>query len=160
MTIKRFILISFLSLSFNFYSQKVSRIYKVDQLLLRLKSPDTVYVVNFWATWCKPCVQELPYFDSLQMNTKTSKIKILLVCLDFKEDLDKRVNPFLLKNKTQSECVLLDEVNGNDYIDLISTSWSGAIPATLMKKGSKSVFLEKKLKLKDLEQQLSGFKMN
>jgi thiol-disulfide isomerase/thioredoxin len=158
MTIRRCILISFLSLSFHFYSQEVSHTYKINQLLQRLKSPDTLYVVNFWATWCKPCVQELPCFDSLLMNTKTSKVKILLVCLDFKEDLDKRVNPFLLKNKTQAECVLLDEVNGNDYIDLISKSWSGAIPATFMKQGNTSVFIEKKLKLKDLEAQLEGFK--
>lgn len=158
MTIKRILLISFLGISSNFYSQKVSHTYKIDQLLQRLKSPDTTYVVNFWATWCKPCVQELPAFDSLMKSTNNSNIKILLVCLDFKEDLELRINPFLMKNKTQAECVLLDEVNGNDYIDLISKSWSGAIPATLMKWGDKTIFIEKKMKLKDLEQQLLSLK--
>lgn len=133
-------------------AQNFGGVYKIDQLTKRIQNPDTLYVVNFWATWCKPCVEELPGFDSLLTETSTTKIKILLVNIDFKEELDKKVKPFLLKHGTKAECILLDEVNGNDFIDKISPSWSGAIPATLFKKGAQSRFSEKKLRLKELRE--------
>lgn len=136
------------------HAQRVSHVYKTDALLQRISHPDTAYVVNFWATWCKPCVQELPAFDSLYAATKGKAIKIMLVSLDFKEELDKKVNPFLKKNNIGIECVLLDEINGNDFINKISPQWSGAIPATLFKKGAASEFAEKKMQLKALQEQL------
>ena len=68
------------------YSQKVS-VYKIDNLLKRIhNTSDTTYIVNFWATWCKPCVAELPDFNKIDSVYKTQKIKVLLVSLDFKED--------------------------------------------------------------------------
>ncbi|WP_317897421.1 TlpA disulfide reductase family protein [Aurantibacillus circumpalustris] len=111
---------------------------------------DTTYVINFWATWCKPCVEELPAFDSLSVLKSNSPVKVILVSIDFKEELGKKVMPFLAKHSVKSTCVLLDEVNGNDFIDRISPLWSGAIPATLIKKGNKKVFIEKKIKLTEL----------
>lgn len=151
----KLLIISFLLCCCGVKSQHVSAVYKIDGLLNRLKHKDTLYVVNFWATWCKPCIKELPAFDSLLAKTKSDKIKILLVCLDFKEELEKKVNPFLAKNQLTSECVLLDEINGNDFIDKVSRDWTGAIPATLLRHGEKSAFLERKITLSDLEAEVS-----
>jgi thiol-disulfide isomerase/thioredoxin len=157
MTIKiRLLLISFLCCIFFGNAQTVSRVYKIDDLLARLnQTQDTTFVVNFWATWCKPCVQELPAFDSLSAVTKNKAVKVILVSLDFKEDLESKVNPFLAKKKIQSSCVLLDEINGNDFVNKISESWSGAIPATLFKKGKSLLFFEKKMNLSELQAHLS-----
>jgi len=58
--------------------------------------------------------------------------------MDFKEELDKKLKIFLEKNKYTSEIILLDEINGNDFINKISESWSGAIPATLITQNQKS----------------------
>jgi len=138
-------------------AQTVTQIYKIDGLLKRISNPDTTYVVNFWATWCKPCIQELPAFDSLFAQTKQSTIKIILVSLDFKEELEKKVNPFLKRNQIKSECVLLDEVNGNNFINQISEKWTGAIPATLFKRGKNTEVLEQKLLLSMLGSQLLVF---
>ena len=108
-------------------------VYKINDLLNRIhNNSDTTYVVNFWATWCKPCVAELPEFEKLHQTHKDKKIKVILVSMDFKEELDKRVKEFLEKNKYTCEIVLLDEINGNDFINKISEKWSGAIPATLI----------------------------
>lgn len=137
------------------YSQSISGVYKIDALLNRIENKDTSYVINFWATWCKPCVEELPAFDSLNTECLGSRIKIILVSLDFKEDLNKKVNPFLKNHQIKSECILLDEVNGNDFIDKISPKWSGAIPATLFKSADNRQFLEKKLKLKELKKTIA-----
>lgn len=128
-------------------AQTVKHVYKINELLSRIENTKGPLVVNFWATWCKPCVEELPAFDSL---AKTKNVTVLLVCLDFKEDIDKKVNAFIRKNNYTAEIVLLDEVNGNDYIDKISKSWSGAIPATLFVNGNKRKLVEKKLKPAEL----------
>jgi thiol-disulfide isomerase/thioredoxin len=132
-------------------AQQVSRVVKIGELMAMISHPDTTYVVNFWATWCKPCVDELPAFDSLHVKSQGKAVKVLLVSLDFSEDIGKKVNPFLAKREQKARCVLLDEPDGNRFINLISKDWSGAIPGTLIKKGKTHVFLEKKLKLKDLE---------
>lgn len=152
MILKHKVLISFLLYVSLAGAQNFGGVYKIDQLTKRIQNSDTLYIVNFWATWCKPCVEELPGFDSLFAETSKTKIKILLVNIDFKEELDKKVKPFLLKHATKAECILLDEVNGNDFIDKISPSWSGAIPATLFKKGTQSRFSEKKLRLEELKE--------
>ena len=131
----------------NAYAQKPSA-YKIEDLTKRIfNHNDTTYVVNFWATWCKPCVAELPEFEKLHQDYKNKKIKVLLVSMDFKEEIDKKLKNFLDKNKYTCEVVLLDEINGNDFINKISESWSGAIPATLITKNNKSRFdfFEKKV---------------
>ena len=149
------LLTSLLLLCLAFKAQTVSHIYRIGDLLKRINQPDTSYVVNFWATWCKPCILELPAFDSLYAATKNSKVKVILVSLDFKEELESKVNPFLQKNNIKAECVLLDEVNGNDFVNKVSTSWSGAIPATLFKNKTSVQLIEKKLKLAELKLYLS-----
>jgi thiol-disulfide isomerase/thioredoxin len=150
----KLLITSFLLTCMCLRAQTVTQIYKIDDLLKRTNKSDTIYVVNFWAVWCKPCVQELPSFDSLYQSTKNKPIKIILVSLDFKEDLESKVNVFLKKKKIQSECVLLDEINGNDFINKVDKAWTGAIPATLFTYKSKKKFLEKKVTLFELEREL------
>lgn len=149
MSTKTRLSISFLFLFMIGQAQNVAGIYKIKDLTARLDTSPVPLVVNFWATWCKPCIQELPSFDSLTLSNNTCKV--LLVSLDFKEDIEKKVNPFLKKNKVQSDCILLDEINGNDYINKISEQWSGAIPATLFIYKGKKIFVEKKLTRLQLE---------
>jgi thiol-disulfide isomerase/thioredoxin len=135
--------------------QTVSGVYKISDLLNLIKNKDTTYVVNFWATWCKPCVQELPAFDSLLTLTKNTSIKIILVSLDFKEDIETKVNPFLSKKHINCQVALLDEINGNDYINKISEKWSGAIPATLIKNDRNTNFVESSVNLNELQKQIA-----
>ncbi len=113
-------------------------VYKINDLTKRIfNNSDTTYVVNFWATWCKPCVAELPEFEKVH-TAKYNNVKVILVSMDFKEELDKKLKDFLDKTKYTCEVVLLDEINGNDFINKISEQWSGAIPATLITRKNKS----------------------
>lgn len=155
MTLRNVIIFNFLISVIVVKSQSVSHVYKINDLLARINNSDTTYIINFWATWCKPCVKELPSFDSLYLNSNKRNLKILLVSLDFKEDIEKKLNPFLLKNKIKHECVVLDEINGNDFINKIDEKWTGAIPATLIKLNKKRVFIEKPICLKSLNTYLS-----
>ncbi len=158
MTTKHRLLISFLLFVSVATSQNFKGVYKIDQLLARAANKDTLYIINFWATWCKPCIEELPAFDSLTLLKRNKPVKTILVNLDFKEELEKKVKPFLIKQHVVTECVLLDEVNGNDFINKVSPDWSGAIPSTLFKKGENKKLVEKKMKLAELLTHIESFK--
>jgi thiol-disulfide isomerase/thioredoxin len=107
-------------------------IINVNQLDLRLENgADTTFVVNFWATWCGPCVKELPFFETLGTNNSSEKFKVLLVTLDFVENLESKVVPFISNKEIKNEVLLLDEGNPNEWIPRVSEKWSGAIPATI-----------------------------
>jgi len=104
---------------------------------------DTTYVINFWATWCAPCVAELPYFEELTQIYAGDPVKVILVSLDFENQIDKRLIPFLNKNQIQSEVVLLLDGKANRWIDKVDPTWSGAIPVTYVRKGKKKEFYER-----------------
>lgn len=93
---------------------------------------DTTLVVHFWATWCRPCIEELPNYEKLSQEFATKKIRFVFVSMDFPKDLKGKVEPFVTKNNINSEVVLLDEPDYNAWIDEIDKEWSGTIPATLM----------------------------
>lgn len=99
---------------------------------------DTLNVINFWATWCAPCVEELPYFETMQ--AKYPQIKIHLVSLDFKSQLEKKLIPFIQKKQLRSNVYLLDEPKYNSWIDKISKDWQGSLPATLFVNGKQSIY--------------------
>ncbi len=103
---------------------------------------DTTYVINFWATWCGPCVKELPYFEELHQKTKDQKLKVILVSLDFKKQIEKKFVPFLKENKIASQVVLLLDSKEQEWIDKVDERWSGAIPITIVYRGKRRAFLE------------------
>ena len=106
------------------------------------KNNDTTYVINFWATWCGPCVKELPYFEALNEKYADQPVKVILVSLDFSNQIESKLIPFIEKRQLKSEVVVLNQANANAWIDQISADWSGAIPATLVYKGAKRQFYE------------------
>jgi len=104
---------------------------------------DTTYVINFWATWCAPCVKELPYFEMINQKYADKKVKVILVSLDFKKQLDTKLRAFLNEKNLQSEIVVLIDPDANSWVDQVNPEWSGAIPATVVYKGSEQQFFEK-----------------
>jgi thiol-disulfide isomerase/thioredoxin len=153
---KRCVIAVFLLTSLMGYSQSI-KVWKIEDLERRVKNnSDTTYVVNFWATWCVPCIKELPDFDTINALYAKNKIKVILVSLDFKEDLEKKVKPFINTKKVRSEVVILDEVNGNYFIPKVSDAWTGAIPGTWIVNKKKSVdrFFEKKITAEFLKNEL------
>lgn len=145
--------ISFLSLEL--LSQDI-KVVKFDALKEILKNDsDKVRVVNFWATWCAPCIKELPNFEAI--HDKYNQTEVILVNLDFVEGLDK-VKRFVEKKALKSQVILLDEIDYNSWIDQVSPDWSGAIPATIII-GPRAVskkFLEGELSASELEKELKS----
>ncbi|HEX5626303.1 MAG TPA: TlpA disulfide reductase family protein [Saprospiraceae bacterium] len=109
----------------------VEVIHLKELLQLTEQKDDTFRVFNFWATWCRPCVAELPYFEKLNQKPPHSKYRQYLVSLDFKEQLKKKLLPFIESRDIKTPVLLLDETNPDYWINQLEPSWSGAIPATL-----------------------------
>lgn len=136
------------------YAQK-AEVIKFDKLekIIHQKT-DKLTVINFWATWCGPCIKELPYFESLNKK-RNNEVDVFLISVDFASKID-LVDKFIRKKKLESTIYLLDEIDYNSWIDKVDSTWSGAIPATLIinQQTGKRKFIEGELYKGDLERYL------
>jgi thiol-disulfide isomerase/thioredoxin len=132
---------------------------RLDQLQQRLATgKDTTFVVNFWATWCKPCVEELPAFDKLSRRYKDEPVKVILVSLDNPAERQTKVEPFLKRRGYElCDAVILNEPKPHLWIDRVDQSWSGSIPATLFIRGERRLFGEFQFSPELLESIFSTF---
>ncbi|CCH54388.1 redoxin domain-containing protein [Fibrisoma limi BUZ 3] len=124
------------------------------------KTDDTLRVVNFWATWCAPCVKELPQFEAVRQKYADRKLSVLLVNLDEPDALETKVKPFVKKRNLRSRVVLLDEPDQNAWIEKIAPEWSGALPMTLVVNRAKNIrkFIGKAVKEGELETIINAYK--
>lgn len=108
-----------------------------------VRDNDTTYVFNFWATWCLPCVKELPYFRQLDSLYADDAFRLVLVSLDFKKDYLRKLQPFVKERQLMDHVVVLEDNRSDYWIGDIDSSWSGALPATLVFRGDKRAFYER-----------------
>lgn len=146
-----------------FTAPKPLKIYEKDGVLLHSydfdglqhflqHENDTTYIVNFWATWCKPCVEELPYFQEFYEKNKNSKLQLYLVSLDFPKMVESGVIPFITKNQLTPKVIHLNDPDANRWIPLVNEDWTGAIPATVIYNRSNRAFYEKAFTLEELKE--------
>lgn len=124
------------------------------------QNDDILYVINFWATWCAPCVGELPDFMEVNLKMKeNSKYKMILVSLDDAEKLDDTVKKMAKDLNLNVEQYLLDDVKRmNEWIPAINTDWSGTIPATLFIKNGKTLkFISEPISKEQLQKTISQY---
>jgi len=127
---------------FGLNAQQIAESFDDFAPVLKQTQTDTTYVLNFWATWCPPCVKELPYFEQLQQSTAQQKIKIILVSLDFRKELETKLKPFLKQKQFSTLIVALLDSKQQQWIEKVDSTWSGALPATLVYRGSERKFKE------------------
>ncbi len=146
--------IIFIGLLFTVYNFSFSQVQELsfDELQPRLNTEsDTLYLVNFWATWCVPCVKELPEFEKINRLYSDRKVKVLLVSLDNPRHIQSRLLPFIEKYDLKSEVVLLDDPRSSRWIPLVDKTWSGAIPATIVFNNNSRTFFEQVFTYEELE---------
>jgi len=134
---KLLFIITILVYTINAQAQNIPA-YTADQLVQRLSSKDTVYIVNFWATWCQPCVEELPNFDTLVNKYANRPVKIILASFDFKESYPLKLATFIKRKGMLPEVVWFNETDADVFIPKIDNSWQGSIPATWIVQPGKS----------------------
>jgi len=132
-------------------------VYNYEELapLLNKTDPEKTYVVNFWATWCGPCIKELPYFQELHDTNK--EVEVLLVSIDFPEKLESQLIPFIKKEQIRPQVILLDDPNENKWITAIDSTWTGALPATLIYNKDIRAFYEQSFTKESLLEEVEKF---
>ncbi len=101
---------------------------------------DTTYVINFWATWCAPCVEELPYFERLAEEVADQPVQIILVSLDFKRDVRTKLLRFVQERPLALPVIALTDMKTAEWIDRVDPEWGGAIPITIVYKNNERAF--------------------
>lgn len=144
------------SSDFNKVTSVKSYTYKELKPLLEKKDAKT-YIVNFWATWCAPCVKELPYFEQINQEYKDKNVEVILVSLDFPKQVEKKLIPFINTKELQSKVVLLDDANEDFWIKDIDSTWSGAIPVTIIYNKNKRKFYNNSFDYKTLKNELQTY---
>ncbi|WP_190811557.1 redoxin domain-containing protein [Flagellimonas sp. S3867] len=121
---------------------------------LLYKDDGKTYIINFWATWCKPCIEELPYFEKVNAEQKDNNVEVVLVSLDMPSMWKSRLEPFVAKKDIKSKVVILDDPKQNDWIPKIDKDWGGGIPATLIYNKDKRGFYERGFTYEELNEEL------
>lgn len=128
---KALVVIIFLFALSSLYSQEIKAVKTVDDLKeIQTSVIGKVVLYNFWATWCKPCVQEFPELVKLYNNYKEKNFVIVFVSMDMPEDMKEKVKPFLNKNGVDFVTYYNDFKNPDEIIDFYDKKWEGAIPST------------------------------
>ena len=129
------------------------KITDLEKLVAESKTP---LVINFWATFCKPCMEEIPYFQKLEKTYTAKGVKLLLVSLDMQDAYPEKLKTFIKKRGITLPTSWLDETNADYFCPKIDESWSGAIPATLFINNSIGYrkFVEDPLTEKQLENEI------
>lgn len=130
--------------------------WKIGELEEHIKKSGKPIIVNFWATYCIPCIEEIPYFQDVIKNYKDQEIELLLVSMDFEEMYPGKIRKFADKLKFKAPIVWLNETNADYFCPIIDPRWSGVMPATLFvnnKTGFRS-FYEEKISKEKFEQEI------
>jgi thiol-disulfide isomerase/thioredoxin len=121
------------------------------------QNDDKIHVINFWATWCAPCVNELPFFEKINTQFANKNVEVVLVSLDFPHLYESKLKPFIIENHIKSKVIALDDVDMNTWIPQVNKDWSGSIPATIIYKNNDSKFFEKSFTYETLENEILKF---
>ena len=130
--------------------------WELQDLEAAIKNSDKPTIINFWATFCKPCIEELPYFQETAKKYDSAGVQLILVSLDLPQAYPKKISAFAAKNKIKAPIVFLDETNADLFCPRVDPSWSGAIPASLFvnnKTGYKK-FFEDQLSKEQVEKEI------
>lgn len=113
------------------FAQEFRKISREELIQIMNDPSDKLHVINFWATWCAPCVKELPEFQKTVNESNKNKVDFLFISLDFPSDAEKKLTPFLKKNNYSFNVALISDIDYNSWIDEVDPGWQGGIPATL-----------------------------
>lgn len=127
--------------------------------LIAPKKNDTIYVTNFFATWCGPCMKEIPHFVEKMQQLKGKPVKFTFVSVDAKDDWNTAVSDFADEYELKKNIVLFDaSAISPDFFTKITKTWDGgSIPFTVIKKGDKEIETVGMMSKEDLDAKLNSF---
>ena len=150
-----FVLLGMILITQLVWGQDIQKI-KITDLEKTIAESKTPLIVTFWATFCKPCIEEIPYFQEEVKKHAKDSIRLLLVSLDLEDYYPKKIKAFAGKQKFTAPIVWLDEYNADYFCPKVDPKWSGAIPATLFinNKTSYRKFLEEQISREKFQKEI------
>jgi len=144
-----FISIATIAISLNINAQKTVDLINTKELATLINTSNSkLTIFNFWATWCGPCIKEIPYFE--KATDSFDQITLYFISVDL-IDQHGKVIELIKKKDISSKTFLLNEKDPDNFIRMINEKWSGSIPATLIvKENSEKFFFEKSFKEEEL----------
>jgi len=115
---------------FNLNAQEMKKI-KITDLESYIQNSDHPLIINFWATYCVPCNQEIPYFEKRVYENKNQHVELLLVSLDLPSFFPSKISSFVKEKNYTSTVWFLNETNADYFCPRVDKNWSGGIPSTL-----------------------------
>jgi thiol-disulfide isomerase/thioredoxin len=112
----------------NIHAQEIKKM-KITELETYIRQSDHPLIVNFWATFCVPCVKEIPSFQSAAEKYKG--VELLLVSLDLPKYYPEKISAFAKEKNFTAPIAWLNETNADYFCPRIDKKWSGGIPSTL-----------------------------
>ena len=152
-----YILFLLVTLHLKSSAQKIEK-WKITDVANLIEKSDSILVINFWATFCIPCIEEIPDLIKYTNLYKTNKVKLYLVSLDLQEYYPNKIKKFVTKKKFNTNIAWLNETNADYFCPVISADWSGAIPVTLIVNSKKSYrhFYEKELSATEIKKAIEA----
>lgn len=111
--------------------QKIEYIKVPDLEKILNNQENKLFIVNLWATWCAPCVKELPAFEKVAGEYNQSQVRFIMISLDFPSQIESQLKPFLKKNNISLDVSVMMDTDYNSWIDKVDPQWQGNIPSTL-----------------------------
>jgi thiol-disulfide isomerase/thioredoxin len=132
------------------------RSVKVTELEKMIKESKTPLIVNFWATFCVPCLQEIPHFQELTRKYKPQGVSILFVSLDLQKAYPDSIIKTAGKHNISEPIVWLNETNADYFCPKIDSSWTGGMPSSLFVNNATGFhkFFEEPLSKEQLEKEI------
>ncbi len=150
------ILLALLQVAGDVQGQEIRKM-KITELVAYMDSVQKPLVINFWATYCRPCLEEIPHLQNVVAKHASDSVELLLVSLDMQDDFPEVLAEVVRKRSITARVAWLDEHDADYFCPKIDSKWSGALPATLFlnnKKGYRK-FSERALTLPELEKELA-----
>ncbi|MEO6326153.1 MAG: TlpA disulfide reductase family protein [Thermoanaerobaculia bacterium] len=91
-----------------------------------------VLVVNFWATWCEPCREEMPALERASRAFSSKDLAVVLVSLDSARLGPTAVPKFLESKRIPFVCWLAKSRDPQTFIDAVDKNWDGTLPYTMI----------------------------
>ena len=139
----------------NSHAQSIPK-WKLNDLKTAISKPEKPTIFNFWATFCVPCLQEIPYFQEITDRHTAQDVSLVFVSLDMKQAYPVKVNETAKKLKLVYPVVWLNETNADYFCPKVDTSWTGGMPSSLFVNNATGYhkFFERPLSKQELEKEI------
>jgi peroxiredoxin len=114
------------------FEPKIGRIKPVDYNKFKDAVKGQVLIVNFWATYCGPCVAEFPEFVMIDQKYREKGVKMVAISADDIVDIKPKVIPFIKEQNARFEVLIQDTDDPQEMIDVVDKNWQGVLPATFI----------------------------